>query len=239
MHEANLMKKKVAAVPDGLVLAMDFEGSSFSDSVVTTRGFGGGAATAVLSPTQFKNGANSYLQSQPSSGTASYLNTPLSFDLTFPGDFWYECWGYCLGQGNPTYTASYNTILSFGSYQATGGLCRWLLNNLKPCLSTPTGTVEAILVTASTACTNNAWYHHALGRKNNTLYMFLNGAVVATATLNGTFGFGASMNIGGYADSRISGATYAGFNGYMDRWRVYNKCLYTTAFTPGAGLYPN
>lgn len=239
MLEPLLLKKKTAEA--GLVMALDFEGTSVKDSVVPSRTFAnagsGGSLNFASSPV--KNGTQSLYQGQADSAPSYYATTSASPDLIFTGDFWCELWGYCLGQGNTTYTAGYNTMLSYGAYQATGGMTRWLLNNLKPCLSLPSGNVEAILFTGNIACANNAWYHHAIGRRGSTVYMFVNGVLAGTGSYSGVFGHGSNLNIVGYNDARIGGATYAGFNGYIDRLRIYSQCLYTSAFTPGTGLYPN
>lgn len=78
-----------------------------------------------------------------------------------------------------------------------------------------------------------------MGRAGSTLYLFVNGAVAGQTTYTTTVGYGGGLNIAGYNDSRISGSTYAGFNGYMDRLRIYKTCQHTSAFTPATGSYPN
>lgn len=126
MQDSMLLKKKVASGDPNLVLAMDFDTGSFKDLVLGTRTFSvaGGGGGITQSVTQAKNGTQSLYQSQVAAGGSVYLTTPLSSDLTFTGDFWMEAWGYCLGQGNTLYTGGYNTLLSYGSYSATGGLWR-------------------------------------------------------------------------------------------------------------------
>lgn len=241
MQEFMLTKKSVIA-PVGLVLAMDFDTTGYKDLVVPARSFSvaGGGGSLTQSNGQFKNGTQSLSQGQVSAGASVYLTTARSADLTFAGDFWFETWGYCLGQGNPIYTGGYNTILSYGSYSATGGVWRWHLDNLKLALRTPSGTGDVAFLTGSIAVANNAWNHFALGRNGTTTYLFVNGALAGTTTsAMGTVGIGGNLNIAGYNDARLSGATYAGFNGYMDRLRIYNVCQHTTAFTPETGSYPN
>lgn len=240
MLDAMLLNKK-ASVP-GLVMALDFEDAAVKDSVLTSRSFStaGGGGGLALSATQSKNGTKSLNQSQVAAGGSVYLATPLASDLKFAGDFWMEAWGYCLGQGNTVYTGGFNTILSYGSYSATGGVWRWHLDNLKLALRTPSGTTDTAFLTGNIAVTNNSWNHFALGRAGSTTYLFVNGALAGSSTTAmGTVGFGVNLNIAGYNDNRLSGSTYAGFNGYLDRIRIYNYCLYTSAFTPGTGLYPN
>lgn len=241
MQAENLLLKKKSGDPT-LVLAMDFDTASYKDLVETSRSFSvsGGGGSIGQNTAQFKNGIQSLYQTQVSNAGSVYLSTSVSTDLTFTGDFWMESWGYCLGQGDPVYTGGFNTLLSYGSYSSTAGVWRWHLDNLKLALRTPSGTADTAFMTGSIAVTNNSWNHFALGRSGSTTYLFVNGAVSgSTTTAMGTVGFGASLNIAGYSDSRISGSTYAGFNGYMDRLRIYKRCLFTSAFTPSSGSYPN
>lgn len=241
MLDSNLLYKKKSGDPS-LVLAMDFDTVGYQDLVSTSRSFTvqGGGGSIGQSTAQAKNGAQSLFQSQVAAGGSVYLATAVTTSLTFAGDFWMEAWGYCLGQGNTVYTGGFNTLLSYGSYSSTGGVWRWHLDNLKLALRTPSGTTDTAFLTGSVAVTNNSWNHFALGRSGATTYLFVNGAVSgSTTTSQGTVGFGGYLNIAGYSDTRISGSTYAGFNGYMDRLRIYNRCLYTSAFTPSAGSYPN
>jgi hypothetical protein len=241
MQASMLLKKKVVS-NQNLVLAMDFEGAAYTDSVKTSRTFsttgsGGTLALAGLA----KNGTQSLYQSQVVSGTSAFLATPLSSDLIFSGDFWMESWGYCLGQGNVTFSGGFNTLLSYGAFNATGGLWRWHLDNLKLALRVPSGATDTAYLTSSIAVANGAWNHFAMGRSGNTTSLWVNGALGASSTTAlGTIGFGTSLNIAGYFDGRVSGgSTYAGFNGYMDRLRIYSYCKYTAPFTPETGLYPN
>lgn len=240
MLDSSLLLKKKASAPAGLVLAVDFEGSATVDSVLSTRTFtaAGGGGALQLSNAISKNGTQSLYQSQVAAGASAYLTTPLSADLTFTGDFWMECWGYCLGQGNTVYTGGFNTMLSYGSYASTG-IWRYQLDNGKTSVRIPSGANDQALLTGSIAVANNVWCHHAIGRKGSTLYMFTNGLLAGSTTYSATVGFGSTLQIAGYNDSRLGGSTYAGFNGYMDRLRIYNQCPYTAAFTPGTGLYPN
>ena len=242
MQDSMLLKKKAVSSDSNLVLAMDFDTAGFKDLVLGTRTFNlvGSGGSIGQNTGQFKNGTQSLLQQQVAAGGSAYLSTPLTSDLTFTGDFWMEAWGYCLGQGNTLYTGGFNTLLSYGSYSATGGVWRWHLDNLKLALRTPNGTTDAALITGSIAVTNNSWNHFAMGRSGSTLYLFVNGAVAGQTTYTSAVGYGAALNIAGYNDSRLSGgSTYAGFNGYLDRLRIYKTCQHTSAFTPTTGSYPN
>lgn len=238
MLESILMKKKAPSDP-GILLAMDFEGSALADSV-KTRSFTVVTGNNVsLSRDVSKNGTQSLLQQQPLSQSGGFVSTPLD-NLSFTGDFWLETWAYCLGQGNDGFTGSVNTMLSYGVFQQAGGVLRWGLNHQALCIQMPSGTSLTTVATGNIINSNNAWHHYAMGRQGATTYLFCDGTLdVTTNALTGVFGFGATLNIAGYADGRNAGAaTYAGFNGYMDRLRIGNQCLHTSSFTPKTGIYP-
>jgi hypothetical protein len=241
MQETNLISKLTAPIDPDLMMALDFEGTNqiVVDSAKPSRLFStrGNVANVDLNTTTSINGTRCLRQGQPFSGISAFIITAVTSDLTFPGDFWFETWGYCQGQGDVTFTGNFNPMLSFGSFGVAGGMSRWALINLKQALTIPNGTSESVLFTSSLSVVNNAWHHQALGRQGSTLYSFTDGVLGGTINYTGTVGFGAELSIAGYNDSRISGQTYAGFNGYLDRMRMYRKCLFTSAFTPSTKLF--
>lgn len=234
MHELFLTKKKgLIYIPDGAVLAMDFEENTWKDLVNPDRTFGVTGPGATLSTQAFINGKKSYSQEQEFSGASGVLYTPRTEDLTFPGDFWMEMWVFCKGQGSDTFTGGGNQLISYGVYTQNGGLTLFGLSYLKLAFYKPNGTAHQLILTSSIAITNMAWHHCAIGRKDGILYLFINGKVVGSVAYADTFGFGTRMAIGGYFDGRTPNQlAYSGLNGYMDRLRIYNRCLTTTDFVP-------
>lgn len=242
MLESNLLKKKGFSYGDsGAVLAMDFEGASWKDSVNTARTYGTiQAADVSLSTARKINGTQSFLQSQQPSSACGSLYTPRSAELNFPGDFWFETWAFCNGQGNYTFTGGNNVFLSYGAFTAAGGMSFWGLSDLYPILNvTDGGTSSRTLVKATMRAANGLWQHHAVGRKDGKVYLFLGGKLVGTSTeiYNSAIGFGSNLYIGNYYDARNGGPGYSGINGNMDRIRLYNKCLAVSDFTPISTLY--
>lgn len=221
-----------------LVMAMDFD-SGWTDLAKPSRTLTVPSDGSVTLSTAAKiNGGQSYLQTQTYGGSAGILSTPVTSDLLFAGDFWVEMWGYCLGWGSVTYTGGSNYLFSYGKYTSTGYNALWLnYNNLY--FSVPSGTSGSVIASSGAIVTNNAWHHFAVGRKNGVLYLFVDGNLVASVAYTGTFGFDNILTIGGLYDARIGGKSYAGFNGYIDRIRVYNACAATRSFTPLRTAYPN
>jgi hypothetical protein len=213
-----------------LVMAMDFD-TGWVDLANAQRTFAI-PSNGSLSTAMKINGAQSYLHNQTYAGGSQILTTPRTADLTFAGDFWVEMWGYCLGQGSETFTGGSNYLFTYGKYTVTGLQGLWL-NYLRLSFTMPSGTGGAVVAQSTVLAQNNAWQHFAVGRKDGKLYLFLNGKIVASATYTDVVGFDNVLGIGGYVDGRLgTQASYAGFNGYLDRVRVYNTCLATKDFTP-------
>lgn len=238
----NMLEALLATAGNGLILAMDFEeASSWVDLVKPSRKFSiyGDTSSLTRPTTQKINGAQSLYQVQPASAGGPTLYTPVTSELIFEGDFWWEFWAYTLGQGNPLYTGDYNTLLSYGIARGAPNNCwRLALLGLKFGI-TVGGTSNSVLVRSTIATTNSAWHHYAVGRSGATTYLFQDGAPVATTTgLTDAVGFGDNLHIANYYDTALGGQGYAGLNGYMDRLRMYKgQCLHTAAFVPETGPY--
>lgn len=242
MLEPMILKKKAA--PAGLVMALDFESSSpWTDSALPTR-----AMTVYQSnspPSVITGGiAGSKCFSQAGyigSGRAT-LATPISNDLVFTGDFWVEWWSYFLGvsasAGNRTMYWSYGYWTS-GSSQ---GLQAASIDTNKFGFHDTNTNDSTFTAQHPTVISQNVWTHLALGRSGTQLYLFVNGVPNTPITWTGTLGVKTQPNlaIGGYFDSRLGPTNSYGTSALqMDRMRFYNRCLYTSTFTPSTGLYPN
>jgi len=87
--------------------------------------------------------------------------------------------------------------------------------------------------------TTSTWYHIAVTRSGATLYAFINGSVLATASVTGVT---ANPCLTGLAISAAEpvGATEGNFNGYIDDLRITKGyARYTAAFTPPTAAFPN
>lgn len=221
----------------GLVLAMDYDSTTWKDSVNPTRTFSTTGSEATQNTGRFINGTKSYRQVQAAAGRSGFLITPRTADLTFAGDFWFEMWAWTNGQGNTSFTGGDNWLIGYGRYASTG-IGGIFLDDLKLTFGSANGATSVTYVAQSaTAVTNNSWNHFAVGRKDGAVYLFVNGIMRASAAFTGTVGFDDNMGIGGFQDARITNGCYSGINGYIDRLRIYDTCLTTTNFTPLTSLY--
>lgn len=231
MFEIQMASKKKSTDPNGPILVMDFEGPTAVDLVNRSRVFST-VNRVTISSAYSKNGSSSL--EVPGDAV---LSTPVSTDLIFTGDFWFEMWALCKG-ANPIGTSSgLNMLFGYGSYPNAPGLLRFGIEGVKPTIRTPSGSADTPLITSANSIAYDSWYNYGLGRKNNLVYLFLDGVLQGTAPYSGVFGFGSRFSIGAYEDSRLSGGTYAGWNGYIDRLRIYDKCLHTEAYVPESSLY--
>ena len=231
MHELQLVGKKKVRDPNGPVLVMDFEDNVVTDLVNPTRTYTVNGNPRILRDNA-KNGTGClYL------GESDILKTPRTTDLNFLNDFWFEVWGFCMSANAVGTSGGLNTILGYGAYPNAPGLLRWGLQEGKPTFNVPNGAADTPVATSATVLAYNEWHHQAVGRNGNTIYLFTDGQLVATGSYSGQINFGDNLAIGAYEDARLSGGTYAGFNGRLDRLRMYDKCLHTTSFVPSSTLY--
>jgi hypothetical protein len=80
----------------------------------------------------------------------------------------------------------------------------------------------------------NRWYHFAIVRQSNTVYSYLDGALIGSQALAS----GDGLNL--YSQSLWIGSTVAGaskFNGYISNYRYTKSALYSANFTKPADDY--
>jgi hypothetical protein len=83
------------------------------------------------------------------------------------------------------------------------------------------------------------WYHVAVARSGVTLYAFINGVQLTSASVSGVT---VDPCLTGLAISAAepTGATLGNFNGYIDDLRITKGyARYTAAFTPPTAAFPN
>lgn len=193
---------------------------------ISRSGIGGANSAGFTGANQFKFTSGTSL-----GGSSSDLWT-LPSALSFAGDFGIDLWL------NPTSSCSNcNSILSaknpgynpqtlFG-FDTAFKLGFWNNSNL-----------NAPTMLASTAMTSGVMQHAAITRKGSTVRIFLNGVVVATATISGTinFGLGGKTVLFENGQTGVNG-TNGSFKGYVDELRICEFCPWDEAFTPPTAPY--
>jgi precorrin-6B methylase 1 len=155
------------------------------------------------------------------SGLSSYLAYSHN-NINFPNgvDFSIECWMYPTASGQRRL---------FGGNQSANGWQIALWDNQTFNLYINNGGGE-IFISPNNSYTLNTWQHMALCRTGNTIYLFINGNLIQTASMAGSMDNGYdSFYIGtdGYYNDPPN------YQGYIDEFRIIRGLnLYTTNFTP-------
>lgn len=153
-------------------------------------------------------------------GSGDYLTPATSPAFAYgTGDLTFECWIYAT-------TASDSPIYESRSTNSnTDGFTVTAFSSTVIRVYT-----TAVLVTGTVPNYVNSWTHVAYTRQGSTNRLFVNGALVGTATAADNFSnTTAVIGAGRYASSSLS----AYFTGYMADVRILKgTALYTSAFTP-------
>jgi hypothetical protein len=165
-----------------------------------------------------------------SNGALCFLNTDNTFELS--GEFTIELWAYVVPDSSSQYLVHFSDINTFFS-----NLCYIMINNagylvvyVGPSYSYSTYNFNEKM---------NTWAHIAITRdSSNNVKTFVNGQIaynsVVTGPISGTSKIFANIALGGaWKDSHSQPANRLK-NGYLDKVRVLNKCLYTDTFSASA-----
>jgi hypothetical protein len=147
-------------------------------------------------------------------GTTDYLNTPSNAAFGMgTGDFTVETWIYFTAAQAEKHITDSN---------ASGGL--FLKTN-----ATNVGIGRAMIgedTMFSYSFSQNVWYHIAFSRSGSTVYGFVNGTQIGSATNTNSYATGACY-VGAASDGSRS------VNGYISNLRIVKgTAVYTSAFTP-------
>jgi hypothetical protein len=149
-------------------------------------------------------------------GSPSYLSlsaTPAQFGTN---DFTVECWI------NPSSVASVGSVISLNPFASNG----WAFGVGFPSSGDLYWYANGATVLSYSGISVGVWTHIAVSRSGSTIRMFVNGALVTSATDSINY----NSNTGTYIGADLS-AQY--FNGYASNIRlVKGTALYTSAFTP-------
>jgi hypothetical protein len=166
-------------------------------------------------------------------GSGDYLSTPDSADWAFgAGDFTIDFWVRWA-----TLPTSYNHQRFYIQYADGGHFVYFdLFNNAGTYrfdFASYGGTSNVYLSNAAVSLSTGVWYHVALVRNGNNVYVYKDGTQVGSAAWTGT--------VPDLAATVIIGATSDGsscLNGWLDEFRVSKGIArWTSNFTPPTGAY--
>jgi hypothetical protein len=133
------------------------------------------------------------------------------------GDFTMEAW--INFPSASSYRHIFSTRPNSGSSSANGSLTVNSSNGI-------TWYTSGFIIDYTTNIGTNQWIHVAISRSGTTLRVFINGAIVGTATNSDNL-TGSTLTIGANGDGSET------FNGYISNARVVKgTAVYTSAFTP-------
>lgn len=172
---------------------------------------------ASLNTTTFKIGTASLAVASGNTVTVPAAN------MTYTGDFTEELWVYPTAN-NFVMLDTYSASTGHQIYVDTSGVVQFIYNS-------------TIAIAGSATVTLNAWNHIAVARSGTTVNVFLNGTIVATATVAGTIAAGiANMGL----NYQSGGAQRYYTLGFIDEIRITKGIArYTANFTPAVTLSPN
>lgn len=167
-------------------------------------------------------------------GTGDWLRVA-SNDALSPGggDFTIECWLYPIGNSN--YMGFYQNYTDGSGRAAALRMSIYETDNTRLVVQTQT---TALITTATSVMTANAWNHVALVRNgggSNNLVLYVNGTSAGTATNTTNFSDGFAQ----IGNTVFAGVDYT-WNGLIDDFRITKGIArYTTTFTPPTAALPD
>jgi hypothetical protein len=201
-------------------LLLHFDGTSIFDSSPNKHNIGVGGGVA-LSTTQSVFGGKSLRLP----GGSSYLSVNSSDLLVGLQDFTIDCrvrFDSVSAQQFIMDGRSVGTSASGPALYMTAG--KLTFYDGATAMAQPTAGIVA-----------NTWYHVQFGRKGTTVYLFLDGVLVASGTFANNWSSSANWIIGAAQYTPIGAAPTTG---YMDEFRgLVGKCTNTASFTPPPAPY--
>jgi hypothetical protein len=163
-------------------------------------------------------------------GTGDWLSSPSNAAFDFgSGNFTIEFWFYV----NSAPAGSSVGLLSKRANESVYAPFNifWSTTNVVTLFMSTSGSSWEVGPLSTAALTTGTWYHLAVTRSSNTVYMFLNGTSIgSTGTLSGALMTNSSaLTIGAASESP---ASVTRLNGYISNLRfVKGTALYTANFT--------
>ena len=178
--------------------------------------------------TQDRDGANN--NAVLFDGQSSYLMVNQNTSIINTINFTISSWVWMNGDGGGN--LNQNAIFEQRDDDATPSsksailmLSRYANNQSYFSVRSSTGGAS-VIAQADNAPANNEWHHYCATKCDNTINLYIDGQLVATTPYTQTGNFTTSIDhvsIG--AHHNTGGSTYGAFNGRLDEFRIYNKCL--------------
>lgn len=208
--------------PAAVVLLVHCDGANGSTSFIDASPSGHPlqVSGATVSTAQAKFGTGSAYVGASTANKVFVTSTLSDFDFQST-PFTIEAWAYASSAPGVSSIVSQFNFTSTGGWffgAVSGNLAFWCYN----------GSGTLVQLSPSTPITTGAWHHYAVDRDaGGTVRLYLDGAVVSSASVPTFISAAVTVNIGG---SNRSGD---GWPGYIDEVRI-NKgtALYAGAFTP-------
>jgi hypothetical protein len=200
---------------------LHFDGADASTSIVESQSLGGvktwtAAGNAQLDTAQYKFGGSSLLLD----GTGDWVSTlDMSDFALFNSGFTFDCWI------RPTSLAVPSGV--FGQVTDANNIARMFIStNGALNFDIRVNSVVFTLTSAPGAIVVNQWQHVAVVRNGITLYLFVDGILVATGSEPRTIPLLVQMFVGQDGFGQL-------FTGWIDEWRyVRFIARWTANFTP-------
>ena len=180
-------------------------------------------ATSGSTPvyTADRDGVSNHAYVYSSSSTLFWSTSPVNPNSDFFWGIWYKSDGTTFGTNSIVLGTAYsagNELIHIGATPVNSTTAQLQIKH------TQSGAWATAV--ASTQPTWTDWNHYAMVKSGNTLYLYLNGAVVATTNLAGTYTYNTVLNVGLYGSGRATGD--------YDDIQLYS----TLPITPGASFNP-
>jgi hypothetical protein len=195
-----------------------FLDSSPNEFLITRSGNATQGTFTPFSP----SGWSAYVAGDVCLDVASDSGFNLSDNANFTIEFWINA--PASGTGNELWIASGWSTTANLSWSLS-----WRSNNAIEFYGRTAGNVGSIYFvnnSGNNSILPNTWAHYAAVRNGNTIYIYVNGALINSAAVNGTPA--SSTNCRFFADSNNS----VKFIGNISNFRFSRSAVYTSAFTP-------
>ncbi len=223
----------VSGSDTNLKVLLLFDDQADASTTITDTNTGGSAHTwtavgnAQIDTAEFASGVGSLLLD----GTGDWVTTPDHADFTLGvNDFTVDGWFNC--------TASSGTIRMIAGQRDSAGsistlsfqIFRETTNQIRAGCGSGSSTIgDCLGTTQFTSVINPGWHHFAYVRSGSNFYLFIDGALEATATSSSTVNDSTTV----LAVGRIGDLPLDPWQGWIDSFRLTNGLArWTAAFTP-------